>query len=101
MTAREAVCWLLAVGAVLAPFLGSAPTAGSSPARARSARPGTRACRRTRPCYLEPDAEREVVGEVMYAAPDLLAQYLRRLHDQYPVVHVRRGTDRWYLEVTR
>lgn len=54
MTAREAVCWLLAVGAVLAPFLGSAPTAGSSPARARSARPGTRACRRTRPCSCPP-----------------------------------------------
>lgn len=51
--------------------------------------------------HMEPDAEREVVAEVMYAAPDLLAQYLRRLHDQYPVVHVRRGADRWYLEVTR
>lgn len=51
--------------------------------------------------HLEPGTTTEVVGEVMFAAPRLLGRYLRHLSVEYPVVHVRRGEDRWYLEVTR
>lgn len=51
--------------------------------------------------HLEPDTETVRVAEVLYGHPDLLSRYIREWLVIFPVVHVRRGTDRWYLEVAR
>ena len=51
--------------------------------------------------HLEPGTTTEVVGEVLHRHFFLLHDAMRIWLDKYPVVHVRRGEDRWYLEVTR
>ena len=52
--------------------------------------------------HLDDDVTTEVVSWVRFEYPGALGQYVREaLASHGPVVHVVKGDDRWYIEVTR